>query len=63
MMDETVFGILHRRIKERKEPLADYLVSGGAKSFEDYLRASAKHEALCSVEEDIKELEERFIDQ
>ena len=62
-MEDTVFGVLRRRIRERKEPLADYLVSTGAKSFEDYLRASSKHQALCSVEEDIKELEERFIDQ
>lgn len=62
-MDETVFGILHRRIKERKEPLEQFLLSGGVKNFEDYLKVSSRYKELCAVEEDIKTLEERFIDQ
>jgi hypothetical protein len=62
-MEDTVFGVLRRRIRERKEPLEQFLVGGGAKNFEDYLRVSSRHKELCAVEEDIKTLEERFIDQ
>jgi hypothetical protein len=62
-MEETVFSLLYRTIRERKEPLADHLVNGGAKNYEEYLRVSTEHRTLCSIEDDIKGLEERFIDQ
>ena len=63
MMEETVFGLLYRHIREEKEPLVDHLMHGGAKSYEDYVRVSARHAALVDIEEMLKELEKRFIDQ
>ena len=63
MMEETVFGLLYRHIREEKEPLVDHLMHGGAKSYEDYVRVSARHAALVDIEEMIKELEKRFMDQ
>jgi len=62
-MEETVFGLLYRRINEEKEPLVDHLMHGGAKSYEDYVRVSARHAALVDIETMLKELEKRFINQ
>jgi len=62
-MEDSVFGLLYRRIREKRGPLADYLTQGGAKNYEDYVRVSAQHGALVDIEEDIKELEKRFMDQ
>jgi hypothetical protein len=62
-MEDTVFAIIYRRIAERREALADYIVHGGAPDYVAYARAAAQHEALLSIEEDIKELEKRFMDQ
>jgi hypothetical protein len=62
-MEETVFALLYRRINEKREPLQDHLVQGGAKSYEDYVRVSAQVTTLNSMEDDIKDLENRFIEQ
>jgi len=62
-MEESLFKILYRRLREEKEPLVDHLMQGGAKSYEDYLRVSVKHSTLVDIEEMIKELEKRFMDQ
>ena len=62
-MEEGVFSLLYRRIREDMEPLADYLVRGGAKNYEDYVRVSARYAAMVDIEDAIKELEKRFIEQ
>tara|TARA_R110000822_G_scaffold184415_7_gene323758 strand:+ start:729 stop:917 length:189 start_codon:yes stop_codon:yes gene_type:complete len=62
-MEDTIFGILYRRIKERRESLAGYIVNGGAPDYVSYAKAAAQHEAYVTIEEDIKELEKRFMDQ
>lgn len=62
-MEDTVFGILYRRIKERRESLAGYIVTGGAADYVAYAKAVAKHETYVTIEEDLKELEKRFMDQ
>jgi hypothetical protein len=62
-MEDSVFGILYRRISERREALANYMVQGGAPDYVAYARAAAQHEAYLTLEEDIKELEKRFMDQ
>jgi hypothetical protein len=62
-MEESVFSILSRRVAERREDLVEFLVHGGAKDYVAYARAAAQHEAYLTVEDYIKELEKRFMDQ
>ena len=62
-MEDSVFSLLYRHIREEKEPLVDHLMHGGAQSYEDYVRVSARHAALVDIEEMIKDLEKRFMDQ
>lgn len=61
-MEENIFNILYRRLREEREPLIDHLMQGGAKNYEEYLRVSVKHTVLVDMEEMIKELEKRFMD-
>jgi alanine-alpha-ketoisovalerate/valine-pyruvate aminotransferase len=62
-MEDTVFGVLYRRIGERREALANHVVNGGAPDYVAYAKAVAQHEAYVTIEEDLKELEKRFMDQ
>jgi len=62
-MEESVFGVLYRRIAEHREGLAAYMVSGGPPDYVAYAKAAAQHEAFRIIEEDIKELEKRFMEQ
>jgi hypothetical protein len=39
----------------------EHLANGGAKSYEDYCRATGEYTALQRMEDDIKDLEKRFI--
>jgi predicted nuclease with RNAse H fold len=61
MMEDTVFALLLRGITERQMHLMEHLANGGAKSYEDYCRATGEYTALQRMEDDIKELEKRFI--
>jgi hypothetical protein len=62
-MEETVFSVLYRKIRESKESLTDCAMSGGARDYIEYCKIVAKHQVLDSFEEDIKDLEKRFMDQ
>lgn len=61
-MESDVFSALLRRIHERKQHIEQGLASGGAKSYEDYCRLVGEYAALSDTEQDIKELEKRYIE-
>ena len=61
-MEDTVFALLRRQISEEKEPLMEHIMRGGAKSYEDYVRVSARYAALVDIENMLKDLEKRFMD-
>lgn len=61
MMESTVFVLLLRSTAEQKQALSEHLVQGNAKSYEDYCRIVGEYFALQRVEDEIKELEKRFI--
>jgi hypothetical protein len=59
-MEQTVFSLLYRSIRERKAALTGYVMSGGARDHSTYTHAIGQHEAYTAMEEEIKELEKRF---
>lgn len=61
-MNETVLGLLVRQLEEYKSSIALWLAQGNAKTHEDYLKMSAKYEAYEQLQEDVKELEKRYIE-
>jgi hypothetical protein len=61
-MEQSVFSLLYRSICERKASLTDYTMSGGARDHNAYTHAVAQYEAYTAMEEEIKELEKRFME-
>lgn len=62
-MEDHVFSVLYRILTERKEALSAHLVSGGAANYEKYCRACGQYSELEAIEDEIKALEKRVIDQ
>jgi hypothetical protein len=62
-MEESVFSLLYRALNEHLEDLRNHILSGTVESYEDYRAASAKYEMCRRIEEDVKEIERRFMAQ
>jgi hypothetical protein len=60
-MEDTVFALILRGLAERKSNLQEHLANGGARSFEEYCRSVGEYAATQRLEDDVKELEKRFI--
>jgi hypothetical protein len=60
-MNDTVFTLLLRGLTERKQALQESLAGGGAKNYEEYCRMVGEYAALQRLEDDVKDLEKRFI--
>jgi hypothetical protein len=60
-MNDTIFTYLLRGLTERKQALQEGLASGGAKNYEEYCRMVGEYSALQRLEDEVKELEKRFI--
>lgn len=60
-MDDTVFALLLRSVAEQKQNIMQHLANGGAKSHEEYCHSTGYFSALQRFEDDIKDLEKRFI--
>lgn len=61
-MDSDVFSLLLRRTKERMEAIEHALADGNARNYEEYCRLVGGYAALRDVEDDIKEVEKRYLD-
>lgn len=61
-MELDVFSIFERRIKEYKSSIELFLAGGGATSQELYWKHVGKYDALCSIEEEIRDIERRYIE-
>lgn len=57
-----MLALLRRRIAESKENVEQFLSGGGADTMEKYNRIVGRYEALTMVEEEIKELEKRYVE-
>ena len=61
-MDDHIIGLLKRYLAEQRVSLTEFTMSGGAEDFAQYAAAVAKHNAYVGVEEELKELEKRFLE-
>jgi predicted GIY-YIG superfamily endonuclease len=62
MEEEHIFTLMRRFLKERQDDLTDYIMSGRPEDLKAYVGAVSKHQAYADVENEIKELEKRFLD-
>jgi hypothetical protein len=60
-MEDTVFMAIRRRLADRKAVLNEYVMQGGASDYTTYAQAVAQYEMCTTLEEDVKELESRFM--
>lgn len=63
MMEEMLFPVLYRTLRERRENLASYLANGGAPSYDVYRESVGRIAEIDALEEEIKALEKRLMDQ
>lgn len=61
-MDDRIVGLLKRYLAERRASLTEFTMSGGAEDLTQYAAAVAKHNAYVEIEEELKELEKRFLE-
>lgn len=60
-MDSTVFVLLLRGIADQKQAIMAHMANGACRSHEEYCRSVGEYSALQRIEDEIKELEKRFI--
>lgn len=60
-MEDTVFALILRGLTERKQAIQESLASGGAQNYEAYCKIVGEYTALQRLEDDVKDLEKRFI--
>lgn len=61
-MSDSVLGLLGRQLDEYKSSIELWLAQGGARSYEEYSKMTAKYEAFEQIQEDLKTLEKRYIE-
>ena len=57
-----MLAVLRRRIAESKESVEQFLASGSADSMEKYNRIVGRYEAMTMIEEELLDLERRYIE-
>lgn len=61
-MGSELFPLLLEKVNEQKSSIELYLANGGAKNWDEYCRMVGSYSALLKVEGDIKDVEQRFIE-
>ena len=61
-MSDTAYSPILKRITDYKEDLNEHLAGGGAKTIEEYARCVGEYKCLKKLQEDILDIEKRFID-
>ena len=62
-MESDIFEALRIRIRERKSSIEQFLANGMAKTFEDYQRMVGEYASNQKLEDDLDEIEKRFLEQ
>jgi hypothetical protein len=61
-MEGEIIAAILSRTEEQKRSIELFLAGGGAKSYDDYCRAIGEYSSLQKVEDDIKDIEKRFLE-
>ena len=61
MQESNPFFLIFRRMSEQKSSIELHLARGYAKTHEDYWKLVGSYETLERIEEEIKEIEQRYI--
>jgi hypothetical protein len=61
-MEGQIFEALILRLNQQKNSIELFLANGGAKNYEEYCRMVGEYTSLMKTEGDIKDIEQRFLD-
>ena len=61
-MSDPLILVIKGKISEYKRSIELFLAEGGAKTQEDYVKLTGKYEAFRIIEEDLREIEKRYIE-
>lgn len=61
-MTDPLILVIKGKIAEYKSSIELFLAEGGAKTQEDYVKLTGKYEAFKIIEEDLSEIEKRYIE-
>ena len=61
-MSDPLILVIKGKIAEYKSSIELFLAEGGAKTQEDYVKLTGKYEAFRIIEEDLSEIEKRYIE-
>ena len=60
-MDSDVFALMKRKAEEYDEQVKDFLADGSIKSMDEYNRVVGRLEGIALMYNEIKAIEQRFI--
>jgi len=61
-VSDPLILVIKSKIAEYKSSIELFLAEGGAKTQEDYVKLTGKYEAFRIIEEDLREIEKRYIE-
>lgn len=62
-MADSIFHVVLKRLDESRTSIAEHLAEGGARDQETYWRLVGKYEALGIIRNDVKDIEQRYVDE
>jgi hypothetical protein len=62
MMEGQIFEALILRLNQQKNSIELFLANGGAKNYEEYCRMVGEYSSLLKTEGDIRDIEQRFLE-
>ena len=61
-MNEPILALIKNKILDYKSSIELFLAAGGATTHEDYVKLTGKYEAFRMLEEDLLEIEKKYIE-
>ena len=61
-MNDPLLSLIKNKIADYKSSIALFLAEGGATTHEDYVKLTGKYEAFRLLEEDLLEIEKKYIE-
>ena len=61
-MNDPLIALIKSKITDYKSSIELFLAEGGATTHEDYVKLTGKYEAFRLLEEDLSEIEKKYIE-
>lgn len=61
-MNDPILALIKNKIADYKSSIELFLAEGGATTHEDYVKLTGKYEAFRILEEDLLEIEKKYIE-